>query len=139
MAFDIQRGPDRAWTAKPAWESGLQGYMCTPVVLAGHAYLLVRNQRLSCIDLRTGKQTWPERKRFGQYMSLISNGKVILGLDQRGQLVLFRANPAKFELLDRRDVAKQQTWAHLAMAGDRLFIRELKAISCWRWAAAEQP
>ena len=73
-------------------------------------------------------------------MSLASDGRLILGLDQRGELLLFKPNPAKFELVGRRKVANQETWAHVAVAGDQLFVRELKAISCWRWAApAKKP
>ncbi len=109
--------------------------MCTPIVISGHAYLQLRNQRLTCIDLSTGREAWTERQRFGKYMSLVSNGKVILGLDQRGELVMFEANPEKFVLIGRRKVAEQETWAHIAVAGDQLFIRELKAVSCWRWSA----
>ena len=134
MAVDIKQKAEGSLTAEVAWQNGIQAYMCTPVVISGHAYLLLRNQRLTCIDLSTGRETWPERQRFGRYMSLASDGRLILGLDQRGELVLFKANPAKFELVGRRKVADQQTWAHIAVAGDQLFIRELKAISCWRWA-----
>jgi len=135
VTLDIRQKPDNGLTAKIAWENRVQAYMCTPVVISGHAYLLLRNRRLTCIDLRTGRETWPDRQRFGQYMSLASDGRLILGLDQRGQLVLFRAEPTKFKLVAQRKVANQETWAHIAVAGDQLFMRELKAISCWRWAA----
>lgn len=140
VALDIKKKPKGDLTAELAWKNGIQAYMCTPVVISGHAYLLLRNQRLTCIDLSTGRETWPERQRFGRYMSLASNGKLILGLDQRGELVLFEANPAKFELVGRRKVAQQETWGHVAVAGDQVFIRELKAISCWRWTTpAKKP
>lgn len=140
VALDIKETAKRTLTAKVGWENGVQAYMCTPVVISGHAYLLLRNRRMTCIDLRSGRQTWPELPRFGQYMSLVSDGRLVLGLDQRGELVLFKANPVKFELVGRRKVAQQETWAHIAVAGDQLFIRELKAISCWRWVApAKKP
>ena len=42
-------------------------------------------------------------------------------------------NPEKFELLDEATVSKQETWGHLAVAGDMLFVRELKAVSAFRW------
>lgn len=134
VALDIKQKTDGKLTAETAWKNAVQAYMCTPVVISGHAYLLLRNKRLTCIDLSTGRETWPEPQRFGQYMSLVSDGRLILGLDQRGELILFKANPSKFELVGRRKVAKQETWAHIAVAGDQLFVRELKAISCWRWA-----
>ena len=135
VALDIKAEPADGLGAEVAWKTKVQGYMCTPVVISEHAYLLLRNKRLTCVDLRTGRETWPDCERFGQYMSLASDGRLILGLDQRGELVMFRAAPTKFELLGRRKVARQETWAHLAVAGNQLFVRELKAISCWRWAA----
>ena len=138
LALDIKKKPQGGFASKIAWETRTQAYMCTPIVLSGHAYLLLRNQRLTCIDLDTGREAWTERQRFGKYMSLVSNGKLILGLDQRGELVLFEANSGKFVLISRRKVAEQETWAHIAVAGDQLFIRELKAISCWRWAVPEK-
>jgi len=73
-------------------------------------------------------------------MSLASDGKLILGLDQKGELILFKANPKKLELISRRKITKRQTWGHIAVAGNQLFIRELKAISCWRWeTTAKKP
>lgn len=133
LLVNISNKPEGKLASDVVWKNRIQGYMCTPVVLSGHAYLLLRNKQLTCIDLSTGKETWPERQRFGQYMSLVSDGKVILGLDQKGELILFKANPKKFELISRRKIAKQQTWGHIAVAGNQLFIRELKAISCWQW------
>jgi len=135
VALDIKKNPKGNLTAEVGWENKVQAYMCTPVVIAGHAYLLLRNKRLTCVDLSNGRETWPDPQRFGQYMSLVSDGRLILGLDQRGELVLFKADPTKFELIGRKKVANQETWAHIAVAGDQLFVRELKAISCWRWAA----
>ncbi|MGA2500222.1 MAG: pyrrolo-quinoline quinone, partial [Tepidisphaeraceae bacterium] len=70
---------------------------------------------------------------FSDYISLVTNGKLILGLDSTGELFLFRANPEKFELLDRRHISDQETWAHLAVVGDELYIRSLKKLEVFRW------
>jgi len=48
-------------------------------------------------------------------------------------LLLIRANPDKFDLLDSRNISDQETWGHLAVCGDQVFIRELKGISVYRW------
>ena len=45
-----------------------------------------------------------------------------------------KAGPEKFELLARKKISEQETWAHLAVAGDELFVRELNAISAYRWS-----
>jgi len=53
-------------------------------------------------------------------------------LDEKGELLLIQANPDEFELLDRRQVGAD-AWAHLAVAGDTVFIRSLNAITAYRW------
>lgn len=114
------------------WNIPLQGYMSTPVVIDGHAYMHLRSRRFTCLDLATGKQTWTTEP-FGQYWSLIAQGDHILALDQRGELLLIRANIDKFELLDSRTISKQETWGHLAVCGDQVFVRELNGIAAYRW------
>ncbi len=115
-----------------AWENKTQGYMSSPVVIEGHAYLHLRNQRFTCLDLATGREAWTTTP-FGQYWSLIARGDRILALDQRGDLRLIRATPEKFDLLSSRKISDDETWAHLASSGDQLFIRELNALAAYRW------
>ncbi|MFC1764717.1 hypothetical protein ACFL6U_21940 [Planctomycetota bacterium] len=98
----------------------------------GYLYLHRRDRRFCCIDLANQKITWTSKPRFGQYVSLVTNGKQILGLDQKGELLLIDANPESFVLRDRRSVAKD-SWAHLAVVDDQVFVRELQAISAYRW------
>ncbi len=118
---------------KQLWKNKTQGYMSSPVIVDGHAYLHLRNQRLTCIDLASGEIKWTT-KPYGKYWSLVTNGDLILALDERGDLLLIRANPDKFELLDTRKVSDQQTWAHLGIRGDEIFIRELNAMTVFRWS-----
>ena len=40
----------------------------------------------------------------------------------------------EFELLDQREITDAETWAHLAVAGDQLFVRELNALTAFRWS-----
>lgn len=115
-----------------SWKSKPVGYMTSPILRDGHAYLLLQNQRLACVDLKNGEQKW-RSSSFGQYQSLVAQGDRILALDERGELLLFRATPEKFELLSQTKVSEQDTWAHLAVAGDQVFIRELNAITAYRW------
>jgi len=118
--------------SKIGWQNGVRGYMSSPVIINGHAYLHLQNRCISCIDLETGKEKW-KSPRFGQYSSMIAQGDKILALDQKGKLLLIKANPEKFELISERKVSNQETWAHLAISGNQIFIRELKAISMFEW------
>lgn len=113
------------------WNVGQQGYMTSPVVVNGFAYLRLRNQRFACINLETGNVQW-RSKPFGKYASLVAAGDKILALDEKGTLMLLRANPEKFDLIDTRKVG-DNTWAHLAVTPDRIFIRDLKQLVIYRW------
>ena len=113
------------------WKAGIQGYMTSPVVVEGHAYLRLKNQRFACFDLKTGDVKW-RTKPYGKYASLIAAGDKIMALDERGDLMLFKANPEKFELVDARRVA-DDSWAHLAVTKDRVFVRDLNALKVFKW------
>lgn len=120
------------------WDNKLQGYMCTPVVVNGHAYFHLRNQRAACVDLRTGEIAWVTDERFGKYWSIVAQGDRLLALDEQGELILFRANPDRFELVDRREIANSETWGHLTVVDGQLFVRELNGLSAWDWKAASE-
>lgn len=126
------------WQADQAWDNRLQGYMSTPLLIDGHAFLHLRNQRAACIRLSDGEITWISQP-FGRYWSLVGQGGKILALDERGELLLLRANPEEFEVLDRRQIAEDETWAHLAVVDDLIVIRELGALAVYRWSAPVQP
>ncbi len=117
---------------KESWNNKAQGYMSSPVVIDGYVYLHLRNQRFTCVDLKTGETKWTT-KPYGKYWSMATNGKKILALDERGELLLIKANPKEFELIESRKISDDSTWAHLAVCGDQLFIRELNALAAYQW------
>ena len=133
LGIDI-RSEGGALRAVPAWEFKAQGYMTSPIVHDGHAYLQLRSQRALCIELATGRERWTTGESFGKYWSMVARGDRILALDQRGELILLRANPERFDVLARRKVSEAETWAHLAVDGSSLYIRELNALIAWEWS-----
>ena len=130
--FQLSKAENQLVVAEQ-WQHKAEAYMSTPVVIAGKIFLHLRNQRFTCLDMATGQQHWVTEEKFGKYMSLVTNGDKILALDERGILLLIKANPEKFELLSQRKVSEQDTWAHLAISGRELFIRELKGLTAWKW------
>ena len=114
------------------WENRATGYMSSPVIIGKHIYLHMRNQRFTCIDLETGESKWTT-KPYGKYWSLITNGKQILALDERGDLMLINANPEEFELLESRKVSSESAWAHLAVSDQQIFVRGLNSLTCYGW------
>jgi hypothetical protein len=88
---------------------------------------------MMAIDVKSGKEGWTSSESFGDYVSLATNGSRVLGLDTKGSLTLFEAAADKFTRLGTKKIADGETWAHLAVCGDELFIRELDGLSVWRW------
>ena len=127
---------DGKFTITESWKHKAQGYMSTPVVISGVAYTHLKSQRMMAVEVETGRELWTSDQSFGKYMSLVARADRILALDQRGQLFLFHANQQNFDLLDKRKVSNDETWAHLAVAGDELFVRELNALSMFQWSGA---
>ncbi len=133
--FEVTGSADDGFKATQLWRNKVQAYMSSPVVIDGFVYLHLRNQRFACIDLETGNEAWITTP-FGKYWSLIATGDRILALDERGELLLIRANPEKFDLIDRREISSKPTWAHVAVAGGQVFVRELEAIAVFNWKKA---
>lgn len=130
--YQVGKTEDK-WTVSHAWSTAAQAYMSTPVVIDDHAYLLLRNQKFTCVDLKTGKQTWTTSEAFGRYWSLVAQNDRLLGLDENGTLYLLKANPKAFEVIDKRKISERETWAHLAVAGRQIFIREQNALTSFEF------
>lgn len=120
------------FTVAEAWTESAQGYMSSPLIIDGHAYVHLRNQRFACFDLATGERKWTTSP-FGKYWNLVNRGDKILALDEKGELLLIQADPQEFKLVSRRKISDDSTWAHLAIADGQIFIRELNALAVYEW------
>ena len=57
----------------------------------------------------------------------------ILALTNDGRLLLLHADPKRFVLADSRKISNSETWAHLAIAGQQVFVRARNAIVAYQW------
>lgn len=130
--FEFSFSLDNGFQVTQLWRNKVQGYMSSPVVIDGHIYLHLRNQRFACINLASGKETWISQP-FGKYWSMITNGTQILALDERGELLLIEASPEQLQVVARQKISDQPTWAHLAVADNHLVVRDLKGVQSFRF------
>lgn len=130
--YELTPDGDR-FDVREAWTHKAKGYMSTPVVIGDHAYLHLGNQRFTAINLKTGQSSWTTLPFEGTYWSMAVQGSKILALDEAGILLLIEADPKEFKMLDKREVSEQDAWAHIAVAGDQVFVREREAIAVYRW------
>lgn len=122
-------------TLESKWESNLRAYMSSPVLIDGNVYVHLQNKQIACFDLASGKTHWvsQSRQRFGDYMSMIACGNKILALDSKGALYLIAANPKQFEVLGKVDLETKDSWAHVAVDGNQVFVRGLKSLTAYQW------
>jgi outer membrane protein assembly factor BamB len=132
LMLDIQKTGDKQ-SVQLAWENKQEGYMSGPIMIDGFCYIHLKKQRITCLDIKNGETKWISSESFGKYMSMVSNGKEILALDESGILYLIKPSPEKFIILEKRTISESPTWAHLAVSGNQLFIRELEALACYSW------
>lgn len=123
---------DGVISLEPQWTSKAMAYMSSPVILGDFAYMHMQNGRIVCLDLRTGEERWRSSDSFGDYWSMVSKGQMIMALDASGELILVNANPNQLDIVSRKTVAESSTWAHLAVAGPHIIIRELEAVTAWK-------
>jgi len=130
--FTIEHG-EMGCTVEAGWTSPVQGYMTSPVVVDGHAYLFLKSNRFGCIDLETGESRWTSPPTGDSYWSLAAREGLILALSDSGILRLIKADPAGYEVLSERRVADDETWAHIAPAGDQIFVRSQGSLIALGW------
>jgi len=136
--FDVTGSAGEGFKVTQVWRNKVQGYMSSPVVIDGHVYLHLRNQRFACIDLQTGKERWISQP-FGKYWSMIGQNDQILALDEQGELLLIEASPEELKVLDRHRVTDQPAWAHLALAGQNIVIRDQSSVQVLRMTRSSDP
>ena len=130
--YDVSLSEEK-FGIKQSWRSSAVGYMSSPIIIDGHSYLHLQNKRMACIDLSTGKEKWRSKEKFGEYASFVAQGSKILILGCYGELFLIDANPEEFKLLGNMTISDQQTWGHLAVVGDEIFVRELTGLAVYKW------
>ncbi len=132
MVFEITQ-ENQKWKCQRQWDNNRLCYMSTPVLIKDHLFAHLQTNRLACLSAKDGKLRWLSDQTFGQYLSFVANQDQLIALDQKGILYLIRANPEKWELLDKKIVSDQETWSHLAVRGNELYIRDLKSLTKWKW------
>lgn len=122
-----------AWSVERTWEARPRGYMTSPSIIDGHAYLFLQSNRFSCVRLEDGEVGWISEPMGDEYWSLVHQEDRILALTHDGELVLIQADPTEYKELGRVRVSEAETWASLGISGDQLFVRELEALSSFTW------
>jgi outer membrane protein assembly factor BamB len=126
-ALRLEKG-DKGITAKEVWKAKaeLKLYYSSPVVSGDLVFgMSTRNQGcFFCLDAGNGNTLWESDVRQGGYASIVNLGSVLLFLKDRGQLLVVKPNPTRFETIAEYRVSDRGTMAHPIFLGDRILIKD---------------
>jgi outer membrane protein assembly factor BamB len=111
--------------AAQAWENkDCKTILGTPTLIGKNLFTLgpTDHTALECLDFQTGRQIWSQ-PGFGDYASLTTVNDKILLLNSNGELILVRADPAKYEELGRVQLCAK-TWASPAYADGKIYVKD---------------
>ena len=103
----------------------------TPILFENHLYGVRADGKFTCLTL-DGKVVWTsgQAERFGLGSFILADG-LIFAMNDSSLLRLIEATPQKYTPLAQAQVLKgHDSWAPLALAGDRLIVRDLTRMVC---------
>lgn len=125
----------------------------TPLLKDGKLYGLSARSDFFCIDTKDGKTLWtapllpPQAggaaeegggRRGGRmgrtagYGSIVDAGSVLLSVSPISQLVVFEPSEKAYQEVARIKVAETPVFAHLVVAGNRLFVKDQDSVMLYR-------
>ena len=122
------------WIPELAWTNPQTPmFMSSPVLIGGTIYGLTTRSRgqFVAIDAATGKTLWNTQGREGENASMLGSRSWLLASTTDGNLIVARANPQKYEEVRRYQVAQSAVWAHPAISGNSIIVKDLDRLICW--------
>jgi len=122
------------WIVETVWTNPQTPmFMSSPVVIGGTIYGLTQRSRgqFVAIDATSGKTLWNTQGREGENASMLGSRSWLLASTTDGSLVVARANPQKYEEVRRYQIAQSALWAHPAITGSSIIVKDLDKVICW--------
>lgn len=138
---------EKLWRRQGADErstDGLHSIMSTPLLDGEYLYGVDSYGELRCLRADTGERVWEDqtatpRARWSN-IHMVRNGDRVWMFNERGELVIARLSPQRFEEISRAKLIDPTTeqlrqrggvcWSHPAYANRRVFARSDKEIVC---------
>lgn len=120
-------------TQETAWTSDdLKSYLTTPVLFSDHLLGYdMRTSRLVCLNMETGETAWTSPRVPGKYHSLVLAGDVVFCLNSEGEFTVLKATSKEYVEVVKWTIAEKGTWAHLAVAANRLYVKGKESLYCY--------
>jgi outer membrane protein assembly factor BamB len=124
------------WIVETVWTNPQTPmFMSSPVIIGGTIYgLTVRSRgQFVAIDAMSGKTLWHTQGREGENASMLASASWLLAATTDGNLIIARANPQKYEEVRRYQIAQSALWAHPAITGRSIIVKDVDKVICWNF------
>lgn len=126
------------WSVSEVWKTtDAELYMDSAVLVGDHLYFR-SNKRAGtfvCLDPATGEIVWQGPGRWAAYASVIAVGDRLLVLTDEAELKVIAADPSAYRELASWEVADSTTWAHLALSGSRVYVKDEEHLAAFDLAS----
>lgn len=126
------------WSVSEVWKTtDAELYMDSPVLVGDHLYFR-SNKRAGtfvCLDPATGEVVWQGPGRWASYASVIAVDDRLLVLTDEAELKVIAADPSGYQELASWEVADSTTWAHVALSGSRVYVKDEEHLAAFDLAS----
>jgi glucose dehydrogenase len=133
-ALRPHRGAGGAFTADEVWSNAeVDMYMSSPVLVRGRlvGFTSKRSGQVFVLDPATGKTIWLGEPRQGDNAALIAAGDQLLVQNVAGELAIGPIDASGWKPTKRYTVADSATWAHPALIGNRILVKDATKLTLW--------
>ena len=131
----LKRGA--AWTTETVWQNkDFSMYMSSPVLGGAAGDLLFgfserKRGQFFCLKPGDGTTLWSSDGRQGDSAAIVAASSVLLILTPDANLIVARQSGKAFEMLRKYSVADSPTWAHPAVMGHGILIKDATHLALW--------
>jgi outer membrane protein assembly factor BamB len=133
VAFTVAKNGSQ-WTTTNVWENPDIPLRLTNAVIVGDLMFGLTNRNAGQyfgVDAKTGKTLWVSPGRQAGNAAIERAGDFFVSLEDDGDLVVVRSGQTAFEQVRKYKVADGETWAEAALSGNRIFVKDLNAVTLW--------
>ena len=135
-ALRAQAGLGKGWTVTPAWRNeDVSMYMSSPASSGTTVFGLSNKNRgqFFALDAATGRTLWTTKGREAENASIVRAGDYLILATTNSELIIARANNARYEEVARYTVADSAMWAHPAFVGRNIIVKDVDKLIAWSW------
>ncbi|HVR72302.1 MAG TPA: PQQ-binding-like beta-propeller repeat protein [Vicinamibacteria bacterium] len=123
------------WAAEPVWHNDeVSLYMSSPVLDGGRLFGFSHKNKgqFFAVDAATGKTLWVSEGRQGENAAVLAARAALLLLTNDGELIVAKKDARAFAPIATYTVADSATWAHPALVGTTLLVKDHETLAQWR-------